>query len=48
MRFVTLGNRQDPAVLFFHAVGVTGESIEPVARYLRERYFCILPTSTVY
>ena len=48
MRFVTLGNRQDPAVLFFHAMGVTGESSEPVARYLRERYFCILPTSTVY
>ncbi len=48
MRFVTLGNRQAPAVLFFHAMGVTGESSEPVARYLRERYFCILPTSTVY
>lgn len=28
-------------------MGVTGESSEPVAKYLQERYFCILPTSTV-
>ena len=35
-------------VLFFHAMGVTGESSEPVARCLKDRYFCILPTSTVY
>ena len=48
MRFKTFGNRNDPAVLFFHAMGVTGESSEPVANYLQDRYFCILPTSTVY
>ena len=48
MKFKTLGNRNDPAVLFFHAMGVTGESSEPVANYLQDRYFCILPTSTVY
>ena len=48
MKFKTLGNRNDPAVLFFHAMGVTGESSEPVAEYLQDRYFCILPTSTVY
>ena len=48
MRFKTFGNRNDPAVLFFHAMGVTGESSEPVAQYLQNRYFCILPTSTVY
>ena len=48
MRFETQGGRQNPAVLFFHAMGVTGASSEPVARYLRDRYFCILPTSTVY
>ena len=48
MKFKTLGNRNHPAVLFFHAMGVTGESSEPVAKYLRDRYFCILPTSTVY
>ena len=48
MKFKTLGNRNDPAVLFFHAMGVTGESSEPVAEYLQDRYFCILPTATVY
>ena len=48
MKFKTLGNRNAPVVLFFHAMGVTGESSEPVANYLQDRYFCILPTSTVY
>lgn len=41
MKFKTLGNRKDPAVLFFHAMGVTGESSEPVAKYLQDRYFCM-------
>lgn len=35
MLFEALGDRQAPAVLFFHAMGVTGASSEPVARYLR-------------
>ncbi len=48
MRFETLGNRTNPAVLFFHAMGVTGASSLPVAKCLQERYFCVLPTSTVY
>ena len=48
MLFQTYGNRNHPAVLFFHAMGVTGESSEPVANYLQDRYFCILPTATVY
>ena len=48
MEFKTFGNRKDPAVLFFQAMGVTGESSEPVVNYLQDRYFCILPTSTVY
>ena len=48
MLFQTYGNRNHPTVLFFHAMGVTGESSEPVAKYLQDRYFCILPTSTVY
>ena len=48
MQFKTLGDRNHPAVLFFHAMGVTGESSEPVAKYLQDRYFCILPTATVY
>ena len=48
MLFETFGDKKNPAVLFFHAMGVTGESSEPVAKYLQDRYFCILPTSTVY
>ena len=48
MRFQTIGNKENPAVLFFHAMGVTGDSSMPVAEYLQEKYFCIMPTSTVY
>lgn len=48
MRFETLGDKGRPAVLFFHAMGVTGASSRPVAAHLQDRYFCILPTSTVY
>ncbi len=48
MQFQTMGNKENPAVLFFHAMGVTGDSSMPVAKYLQERYFCIMPTSTVY
>ena len=48
MLFEALGDQHQPAVLFFHAMGVTGASSEPVARCLQDRYFCILPTSTVY
>ena len=48
MQFETLGDSSHPAVLFFHAMGVTGASSEPVARFLQDRFFCILPTSTVY
>lgn len=48
MQFETLGDAKRPAILFFHAMGVTGASSEPVAKNLQARYFCILPTSTVY
>lgn len=48
MRFETMGDRKNPAVLFFHAMGVTGASSEPVASALSDKYFCIMPTSTVY
>ena len=48
MLFQTYGDRKNPAVLFFHAMGVTGASSEPVAKYLQDTHFCILPTSTVY
>lgn len=48
MIFETIGRRSNPAVLFFHAMGVTGASSKPVANWLKDRYYCILPTSTVY
>lgn len=48
MLFQTLGEKDKPAILFFHAMGVTGDSSVPVAQYLKERYFCVMPTSTVY
>lgn len=48
MLFKTLGDKSAPAVLFFHAMGVTGKSSEPVAAELADRFFCIMPTSTVY
>ena len=48
MRFEVFGDRRSPAILFFHAMGVTGASSEPVANCLQDRFFCILPTSTVY
>lgn len=48
MLFQTLGDKQNPAILFFHAMGVTGASSERVAEHLKANYFCILPTSTVY
>ena len=48
MLFETLGDKKNPAVLFFHAMGVTGESSERVAKQLCDKYFCIMPTSTVY
>ena len=48
MQFETMGDPHSPAVLFFHAMGVTGASSEPVAKALQQHYYCILPTSTVY
>ena len=37
MLFQTYGDRRNPAVLVFHAMGVTGASIEPIAKYLQDR-----------
>ena len=48
MLFHTLGNPSNPTILFFHAMGVTGESSIPVARHLSNVFYCIMPTSTVY
>ena len=48
MLFQTIGNESNPVILFFHAMGVTGESSMPVAKKLADKYTCVLPTSTVY
>ena len=48
MVFKTTGNKSEPVVLFFHAMGVTGESSMPVADKLAGKFYCFMPTSTVY
>ncbi len=48
MTFKTIGNKSAPAILFFHAMGVTGESNMPVAEKMAEKFYCVIPTSTVY
>ncbi len=48
MVFKTVGNKEAPVVLFFHAMGVTGESSMPVAENMAEKFYCVMPTSTVY
>ena len=48
MVFKTMGNKSNPVILFFHAMGVTGESSIPVAEKLAEKFYCVMPTSTVY
>lgn len=48
MVFKTIGNRSNPVILFFHAMGVTGESSMPVAKKLAEKFYCVMPTSIVY
>ena len=47
MLFETKGKKGNPVILFFHAMGVTGESSGRIAEYLQNEYFCIMPTSTV-
>ncbi len=48
MIFETYGDKNNPAILFFHAMGVVGESSKPVIEHLKNDYYCITPTSTVY
>lgn len=48
MVFKTIGDKSKPVILFFHAMGVTGDSSMPVAKELSEKFYCIMPTSTVY
>ena len=37
MVFETTGNKSDPVILFFHAMGVTGESSMPVAEKIARK-----------
>ena len=48
MIFETLGDKSKPTIIFFHAMGVVGKSSERVAENLKDKYFCVMPTSTVY
>lgn len=48
MIFETFGDKSKPSALFFHAMGVVEESSFPVAKYLEDEYFCIIPTATCY
>lgn len=48
MEFLTLGNPKNPAILFFHALGVNGKSNTFVANYMKDDYFIIMPTYTAF
>lgn len=48
MVFKAIGDKSQPSILFFHAMGVTGDSSMPVAEELADKFYCIMPTSTVY
>lgn len=48
MKFKTVGDLSKPVILFFHAMGVVGDSSQPIANELASKYYCILPTSSVY
>ena len=37
MVFKTIGNKSNPVILFFHAMGVSGESSMPVAEKMKEK-----------
>lgn len=43
MVFKTIGNKSNPVILFFHAMGVIGESSMPVAEKMQWKYYCIMP-----
>ena len=48
MVFKAIGDKANPVILFFHAMGVTGESSMPVAEKMSDKFYCVMPTSTVY
>ena len=44
----TMGNPKNQVILFFHAMGVDADSSLGVVEYLKDAYFCIMPTATIY
>lgn len=48
MKIETLGEENKPVIIFFHAMGVTGASSIPIAQYLKNDYFIIMPTNSAY
>lgn len=48
MIFETYGTKGKPVILFYHAMGVVGSSSKRITEHLKDDYFCIMPTSTVY
>lgn len=45
---MTLGNPQKPVILFLHALGVNGKSNLFVADYLKDDYFIVIPTYSIF
>ena len=39
MVFKTIGDKSNPVILFFHAMGVTGESSMPVAEKMAYKFY---------
>ena len=48
MLFQTIGNELNPVILFFHAMGVTGESSMPVAEKLSDKYYSVYCSNQKY
>lgn len=46
MKFETLGNKENSAILCIHGMFCNGASAKHFAKYLQEEYFVILPTLT--
>lgn len=44
MKFETLGNKENPAVLLIHGMLCTGEDCKGFGKYLADEYYIILPT----
>ena len=48
MVFKTIGDKSNPVILFFHAMGVTGESSMPVAEKMADKFNCADVNSVLF